>query len=320
LNDLETAARAVGERVRERAANLAPLLIVVRSTILPGTMAGRIAPIIEAAAGEGPGGRYQLAYNPEFMREGSAIADFRAPSRIVIGGAAGAAGPLLEVYRHISAPRFETSFEVAEAIKFADNGFHALKVAFANEIGRFALSHGIDPAALAALFVADTKLNISPQYLAPGLGFGGPCLPKDLRALVADLERSGAGAPLLGNVLASNQRHEDFLVEQIAGRAGRDARVLLLGLTAKANSSDLRGSPLASLARRLVGEGYDLAILDPDLSDARLVEEDLRSRLVDSPSPAAAWDFVIIGKSLPGVADALAGVPSINLFRLGRAV
>lgn len=315
LDDLHAAVRSIGAAVRARDLNREPLLIVVRSTILPGTMAGRVLPALEEAAGEPPGRRYRLAYNPEFMREGTAMQDFRAPSRIVIGGPEGVGAPLLELYRGIAAARFETSFEVAEAIKFADNSFHALKVAFSNEIGRFASSHGIDAGTLFELFRADTRLNVSDKYLVPGVGFGGSCLPKDVRALVADMRRRGIEAPVLQGAIDSNQRHEDFLLGRITGSVAPGARLLLIGLTFKPGSGDLRGSQLLSLARRLAGAGYDLTVHDPDLQ-APLPEE-LDLRLVETFPRTEEWDLVIFGKPLHEAADRPgAHIPSMDLFRL----
>ncbi len=312
LDDLDAAVQSSGVAVRARALERGPLHIAVRSTVLPGTMAGRVLPALAAAAGEPAGARYVLAYNPEFMREGTGVADFRAPSRIVIGGPEGAGAQLLELYRGIRAPRFETSFEVAEAIKFADNSFHAVKVAFANEIGRFASSHGIDAGTLFELFRADTKLNISDKYLVPGVGFGGSCLPKDVRALVADMRRRGIEAPLLQGVVDSNQRHEDFLFERIAGQVAPGARVLLVGLTYKAGSSDLRGSQLLALARRLSDAGYELSVYDPDLAGP---PPDLR--LIEILPPTEEWDLVVFGKPLHAAADRPAAhIASMDLYRL----
>jgi GDP-mannose 6-dehydrogenase len=315
LDDLDAAVQSIGTAVRARELERGPLLIAVRSTVLPGTMAGRVLPTLVAAAGEPPGARYGLAYNPEFMREGTGVADFRAPARIVIGGPKGAGGPLLELYRSIPAARFETSFEVAEAIKFVDNSFHALKVAFANEMARFASSHGIDTGTLFELFRADTKLNVSDKYLVPGIGFGGSCLPKDVRALVADMHRRGIEAPILQGTIDSNQRHEDFLFRRIAERVQPGARLLLVGLTYKVGSSDLRGSQLLSLARRLADAGYDLSVHDPDFQGA--LPEALDLRLIETFPPTEDWDLVVFGKPLQLAADRPgAHIPAMDLFRL----
>jgi GDP-mannose 6-dehydrogenase len=316
LAQLDAAAEALGVALRDRAFTRAPLLIAVRSTVLPGTMTTRFLPKLQAAAGEPPGRRYEVVYNPEFMREGSALADFRAPSRVVMGGNPDAMGPLLHLYKDVDAPRFVTSFEIAEAIKFADNSFHALKVAFANEIGRFALAHGVGAGELLDLFRADTKLNLSDKYLTPGMGFGGPCLPKDVAALVADMRQHRVDAPLLSHLMDSNARHEDFHFARIAAKVSPGARLLLVGLTFKAQSADLRGSPLLALAERLIGAGYDLAVHDPAVGSGEALPAHLRARLMGGLDPVGQWDLVVLGKPLVEEAALAPDTPRLELHRL----
>jgi GDP-mannose 6-dehydrogenase len=296
--------------------------------MLPGSMTGAILPAIMAAAGESPGVRYEAVYNPEFIREGSAVADYFAPARIVVGERQpGTARTLVDFCESIDAPVFTTSFEVAELAKYADNTFHSLKVVFANEIGRYALRCGIQPTEVFDLFVADTKLNISSLYLRPGGAFGGPCLPKDVRALAAHMNEIGIAAPVIGHILESNTSHADFLIAEIERQVAPRSRILLVGLTFKAGTDDLRESPLVKLAGSLLDHGYDLAIYDPDLASgvgadgdgpaaARLPSS--LSAIVLSRLPATArWDLVVVGKTFPGIVEAVgAESPLFHIDRL----
>lgn len=189
LSDVAAAARDLGEAVRRRSPTMPPIVLAFRSTMLPGTMSETVLPMIVAAAGEAPGVRYEVVYNPEFSREGSAIADYFSPARIIVGERQpGSARVLLDLFGGIDAPIFTTSFAVAELTKLADNSFHALKVAFANEIGRFALQSGISPSEVFDLFQVDTKLNLSASYLRLPAPFAaeGMGLRHEENILVAD--------------------------------------------------------------------------------------------------------------------------------------
>jgi GDP-mannose 6-dehydrogenase len=327
LSAIERAARDLGAAVRLRSPELPPIIFVFRSTLLPGSMNAVVLPLLARAAGASPGPRYDLVYHPEFIREGSAVADYLAPARIVIGERKkGTAGKLVELYRGVNAPVFMTSLEIAELAKLADNSFHALKISFANEIGRFAVGMGISPTAVFDIFAADTKLNLSASYLRPGGAFGGPCLPKDLLALAGRMREAGISAPVIDGVVESNSLHIDFLVREIGRRAARDARILLVGLSFKSGTDDVRQSPLVRLAERLVNEGYDLAIYDSDLVDgasggfaAQLFQQlpsRLASTLLPSFPPSQDWDLIILGKNTPDV-DQLFG-PAANLLDIYR--
>ena len=227
LGRLLECATQLGRFVRRRQVEQ-PLLVVFRSTMPPGTMQEVLLPALAQAAGEPPGRRWEAACTPEFLREGSAVADFRAPPKIVIGERTpGITRRLRGIYDGIAAPVFEVPFAVAEMAKLVDNGWHALKVAFANEIGRLCLDRGIGPQAVAELFLADTSLNLSAAYLRPGGPFGGPCLSKDLASLVA---LAGAGAPVLAAVEDSNRRHLHWLVEAVRARAAPPGPILMLGV------------------------------------------------------------------------------------------
>ena len=322
-------ARQMGEAVRQRDPALPPLLLVFRSTMLPGSMDKVVLPNLLETAGEAPGGRYEVAYNPEFLREGTAIADYFSPPKTVIGERLpGTARKMLGICDGLDAPLFEVPFNVAEMVKYADNSFHALKVAYANEIGRLALSLGMAPQKVIEIFLADTKLNISPYYLRPGAPFGGSCLPKDVRALAACMRDQGVSAPVMENILASNASHKAFLVEEVGRRVAVGGRILLLGLTFKSDTDDLRESPLLDLAEHLLGKGYKLSIYDPDLradeligANQRYVQErlpHLSNILVKDVGAAAAQaDLVIVGKAMPGVVDRLGStVPVFPIHRL----
>ena len=311
LSDVTTVARELGIAVRQRANDLSPLLIVFRSTMLPGSMNKFVLPAIADTAGQSAGTLYEIAYVPEFSREGSAVADHFDASRIVIGERQpGSAHLAKQLFSGFEAPIFATSFETAELAKFADNSFHALKVAFANEIGRFALQTGASPAHVFEIFRADTKLNISTSYLRPGGAFGGPCLGKDVRALASRMKATGICAPVMEHLFESNQRHTDFLIAEIVSRARPNSRLLLVGLSFKEGTDDVRDSPLVTLAETLLDLGYTLGIYDTDLPYDRgtgtLSKIGLPSRIAQRILPekpnSAEWDLMIIAKHAAHVA------------------
>jgi GDP-mannose 6-dehydrogenase len=321
--------RQLGRQIRQRPAAAAPLLLVFRSTMAPGTMERLVLPTLENAAGEAPGDRYEVAFNPEFLRESTAIEDYYAPPKIVVGERyKGASQRLKGIYDGLDAPFFEVGFAAAEMVKFVDNCWHALKVAFANEIGRMAIAKGVDPGLVAEMFLADTKLNISPAYLRPGGPFGGSCLPKDLGAMLAVAREAGVQVPVLGGTRESNAVHAAWLAQAIQARQAPPGPVLLMGLSFKAGTDDLRNSPLLALAEALLEAGYDLRVFDPDLDPERLVgvnfalaaehQEVLRARLTrDLTAAVAGVRFVVIGKSMAAHLAALpADLPRLDITRL----
>ena len=323
LSDVKLAAQRIGAAIRRRLPGLPPMLLVFRCTMPPGAMRHTVLPALTTAAGEAPGTRYELVYNPSFSREGSAVADDLAPARIVIGERQpGGAQALRDLLSRIDVPVFATSFEVAELIKFADNAFHALKVAFANEIGRLAVQSGVAPSELFDLFKADTKLNISGAYLQPGGAFGGPCLPKDVRALAARMRDAGVAAPVVSHIIESNALHLQFLADEIGRRALPPARVLLVGLAFKPGVDDMRESPLVQLAELLLDRGYQLSIYDPDVTrdgpggnaapPSPRVAATVRSEL----DAETAWDLVVLGKTAPDVVRRLGRHPLFAIDRL----
>ncbi|HSA81570.1 MAG TPA: nucleotide sugar dehydrogenase [Geminicoccaceae bacterium] len=318
----------LGAAARSRSPDRPPLLCVFRSTVMPGTMEHLVLPAMIGAAGEPPGQRYEVAFNPEFLRESVAVADFAHPPKIVIGERfPGASARLRGLYDDLDAPLFEVSFALAELIKLVDNGFHALKVAFANEVGRIAAATGVDARRLMQLVVADTKLNVSPAYLAPGAPFGGSCLPKDLAALGAIAHQHQVEVPVLANVLPSNAAHRAALLAKVRALAEPPARLLFCGLTFKPGTDDLRESPMVHLARDLIALGYRVALHDPDLEGVELTGQnlqfvlaqlpDLHARLIESAAIAPAdYDLIVCAK--PGAAPdpPIPALPLVDVTQL----
>ena len=237
-------------------------LIIVRSTVLPGTVEGLVLPILETATGRKHGDRYRVVYNPEFLREGTSIRDFFAPPMTLIGTVDDEpVEAVQELYSEIDAPFNVVPARVAEMMKYTCNAFHALKVSFANEVGQLAKRLGADSHMVMDLLCQDTKLNISKAYMKPGFAFGGSCLPKDLRAVTYKAKELDLTLPLLSSVLPSNRTVVDEAVDIVKQAGGR--RVALLGLSFKPGTDDLRESPLLTLAEELLGKGFDLKIFDP---------------------------------------------------------
>ena len=245
-------------------------LVVVRSTVLPGTTHEVVIPALERRSGKRYGEGFGVAVNPEFLREGSALRDFRNPPLTLVGHnhAADAAGATA-LYEHVQAPVVNTSIRVAEMMKYASNTWHALKVSFANEIGTACKRFGVDSHEVMDIFCQDTKLNISPYYMKPGFAFGGSCLPKDVRALQYRAREADLDLPVVQSILQSNTVHVQRAVDEIV-ETGRK-RVGLLGLAFKAGTDDLRESPMVILAESLLGKGFQVRIYDRNVSLARLV-------------------------------------------------
>ncbi len=245
-------------------------LVVVRSTVLPGTAESIVVPALEKTSGKRLGKDFGVCVNPEFMREGTAVADFLEPSVTVIGAAEAAhSARLREVYNWVSGRTFETSFRSAEMVKYICNAWHAVKVSFANEVGTLAKQLSVDTAAVVEIFTADTKLNISPTYLKPGFAFGGSCLPKDVRALNYRAKELDLNLPLFQSILPSNEEHIDRALELVLSTGKK--KVGMLGLSFKAATDDLRESPQVVLVKRLLGEGRQIRIWDDTVSLGRLI-------------------------------------------------
>ena len=244
-------------------------VVVMRSTLLPGTMREVVIPILERRSGKKAGEEFGLCLNPEFLREGTAVHDYYHPPKTVIGEINRASGNLLgALYAGLPGPIIRTDIETAEMVKYADNCWHAVKVGFANEIGTVCKALGIDAHRVMDIFCQDHKLNLSPYYLKPGFAFGGSCLPKDLRALLYKAKTLDVQLPILGAVLPSNQLQIERAVQAIVEKGER--RVGILGFSFKAGTDDLRESPIVEVTERLIGKGYDLRVYDRNVSLACL--------------------------------------------------
>lgn len=244
--------------------------VIMRSTIQPGSMASVVQAGLESTSGKKANVDFGFGFQPEFLREGTSIKDYDNPPYTVIGTEDGrAANVLREVFGHLNCEFIVTSVGVAELLKYACNAFHAVKITFANEIGRLARTVDVDGRSVMELVSRDTRLNISPAYMKPGFAFGGSCLPKDLRALTYVGKQNDVTTPMLGNVMGSNRAHIDHALDLVA-RSGK-RKIGMLGLSFKAGTDDLRESPLVTVAERLIGKGYDLSIYDPEVNLSRLL-------------------------------------------------
>lgn len=255
------------------------LTVAYRSTIRPGSIEELIAPIFRSVLGDRADEIIELVYNPEFLRESSAVKDYFEPPKIVIGTKDGASNAAMEeLNKNIQVERdkvFYVGFREAEFTKFVDNTWHAVKVAYANEIGRVCLQLGIKATQVHEIFKSDTKLNISPYYTRPGGAFGGSCLPKDVRALQYIAGDAGAMTPLVDSLIRSNEAHKHRLFEYASAGLEPGAKVLLAGLAFKAGTDDLRESPNVDLARKFLTAGFDLEIYDPAIDAGKLVGANL---------------------------------------------
>lgn len=244
--------------------------VIMRSTLQPGSMVSVVQAGLESSSGKRANVDFGLGFQPEFLREGSSIKDYDNPPFTVIGTEdERAAAVLREVFGHLKCEFIVTSVGVAEMLKYACNAFHAVKITFANEIGRLARSVDVDARQVMDLVCRDTRLNISPVYMKPGFAFGGSCLPKDLRALTYVGKMNDVTTPMLGNVMGSNRAHIDHALDLVTSAGKR--KVGMIGLSFKPGTDDLRESPLVIVAERLIGKGYDLRIYDPEVNLSRLL-------------------------------------------------
>jgi len=244
--------------------------VVIRSTVLPGTMHGIVIPVLEEFSGKKAGVDFGLCHNPEFLREGSAVKDFNSPPKTVIGELDKVSGDILAtLYRKVDAPLIRTDLETAEMVKYVDNCWHALKIGFANEIGNLCKAFAIDSHRVMDIFCHDKKLNISSAYLLPGFAFGGSCLPKDLRALAYKAKIHDLDLPILSSILPSNEMQVTKGLQLIMEKGHK--RIGVLGFSFKAGTDDLRESPVIEVIERLIGKGFDLRIYDKNVHLARLV-------------------------------------------------
>jgi GDP-mannose 6-dehydrogenase len=284
-------------------------VVVARSTMLPGTMRNVVIPTLEAASGKKAGVDFGVCNNPEFLREGTAVHDYHHPPKTVIGESDPRAGDkLLELYAGLDAPLVRTDVETAEMVKYADNNWHALKVAFANEIGNVCKAVGIDGHKVMEIFCRDTKLNLSPYYMKPGFAFGGSCLPKDVRALVYKARSLDVPVPVLESILPSNREQVRRAIEMVVAKGSR--KVGVLGFAFKAGTDDLRESPMVDVIEALIGKGHELRVYDRNVQLAALTGANrdyilnhiphISRLMVDSVKAVTDFaDTIVIGNGAP---------------------
>jgi GDP-mannose 6-dehydrogenase len=271
--------------------------IVLRSTVQPGTVEELVRPILERESGKTSDRDFGVCFQPEFLREGSSIKDYDNPPYTIVGAREPATTePLRRLFGHLPCEFYAVDIGVAELVKYACNAFHAVKVTFANEVGRLTQAVGVDSRLVMDLICKDSRLNISPAYLKPGFAFGGSCLPKDLRAMNYLAKTRDLTLPMLGSVLGSNRAHIDHALDMVMTPGVR--RVAIVGLSFKAGTDDLRESPLVTVAERLIGKGFQLKIYDSAVNLSRLrgankrfIEESIPhigNLMVQSPEAAVA--------------------------------
>lgn len=267
LDALIRLSEQIGEALKSKAE---PHTVVVRSTVQPGTVEEVVTPLIEEHSGKRAGRDFSVCFQPEFLREGSSVKDYDNPPMTVVGVSEDRAAERLEtLFGHLPGKFIRTDVRTAETLKYACNAFHALKVSFANEIGRICQGLGSDSHRVMALLCEDHQLNISKAYLRPGFAFGGSCLPKDLKALLYLAKTHDIEVPMLSGLLPSNRLHVEHAVETVLERGVRDVGVI--GLSFKSGTDDLRESPMVELVERLIGKGINLKIYDPEVHISRLM-------------------------------------------------
>ena len=327
LTYLERVCEQIGDALKDQASYH---VVVVRSTVLPGTTHGVVIPALERTSGKKYGTGFGVTVNPEFLREGTAIKDFRQPPMTLIGhNYASDAQPTAGLYSQVSAPVITTSIRTAEMIKYASNTWHALKVCFANEVGNLCKRLEIDSHEVMDIFCRDEKLNLSSYYMKPGFAFGGSCLPKDVRAMQYRAKEVDLDMPVIQSILGSNEMQIRHAIDMVV-ETGRK-RIGLLGFSFKAGTDDLRESPIVILAEALLGKGYSLCIYDRNVSIARLVGANkeyinqqiphLSSLLTDSLDEVLEKsEVIVVGNGSPEFAEALRRTRPdqvvIDLFRV----
>lgn len=264
LRAVENVTSEIGQAIRSKSRSHT---FVLRSTVLPGTTRDAIMPRLEEACGSAP---FRLAFNPEFLREGSGVADFNNPAKTIVGAAdETTAATVMSLYDSLPGPKITTQIETAEFLKYVDNAWHALKVAFGNEVGVIAKVLGIDSHEVMNIFSEDKRLNISAAYLQPGFAFGGSCLPKDLRALAYLARKLDLSLPVLNHILDSNRMLSERGLQWILDTSSK--RIAFLGISFKRGTDDVRESPFIEIVERLIGKGREVRIFDSNVQMARLI-------------------------------------------------
>ena len=267
LRHVEQVCREIGAAMKTKTSRHT---VVIRSTMLPGTVQNTVVPALEETSGMKAVTDFGICINPEFLREGSSLKDFYSPPFTLIGADdEETVAAVRNLYAKINAPVYVTSLKTAEMVKYVCNCFHALKVSFANEIGNLCKALQIDSHEVMHVFCQDKKLNLSPYYLKPGFAFGGSCLPKDLRAINYKAKELDVEVPVLSSILPSNKLQIQRAVDMVVATGHK--RVGVLGFSFKAGTDDLRESPMVTLIETLIGKGFELALYDRDVSLARLV-------------------------------------------------
>ncbi len=244
--------------------------IILRSTVLPGTTEDLVLPILEKESGKKVGEGFGLCFNPEFLREGSSVKDFYEPPFTLVGVRNDSdADAVRALYGWLDAEFIVVDIKTAEMVKYINNSYHGLKVAFANEVGRLSAALGVDSHTVMEIFCKDTKQNLSSYYMKPGYAFGGSCLPKDLRAILYKAKTLDVPMEVFASILPSNQTQINEGIRLVEEAGSKE--VGLLGLSFKAGTDDLRESPLVALVETLLGKGYHIKIYDSNVSLARLV-------------------------------------------------
>lgn len=320
LSYVRTVCEQIGEAMKKKNAFH---VVVVRSTMLPGSMNTVVIPTLEQFSAKRSGVDFGVCNNPEFLREGTAVFDYSNPPKTVIGESDRKTGDILaSIYQHLDAPLIRTSVETAEMVKYTDNVWHALKVGFANEIGNICKALGLDGHDVMDIFCKDTKLNLSSYYMKPGFAFGGSCLPKDVRALAYKSRVLDLNTPIINSIIPSNNYQVEKGMSMVVGKGSK--KIGVLGFSFKAGTDDLRESPIVELIERLLGKGYDIRLYDKNVKIASLVGANkdyilnhiphISNLMLDSISQVVEHaDTIVIGNAAPEFA-AVAQEPGPNKY------
>lgn len=318
---LETVSALVGSALAEKDRRH---IVVYRSTMQPGTCEDLLIPILEKHSGKRAGVDFGVCVNPEYLREGTSVHDFFNPAKTVLGTVdSQTSEDVMGLYSALPGERFTVPVRIAEMTKFVENSFHALKVCFANEIGSICAAMGLDSHDVMDIFVADTKLNLGPAYLRPGFAFGGSCLPKDVRALNDAARRNNVDAPVLANLLNSNESHLRRAIDLVVADGRRNVGVF--GLSFKPGTDDLRESPMVELVERLIGKGFQVKVYDAEVSLSRLIGANrayindrvphIGDLLVDDVNAVLDHaDVAVVASRAPEIVEVLVGIGSDQLI------